>query len=535
MTAVVPSCSSWSTSTWTSARLLSVRPMLSTVPAGEPPISTWFSGTSCPAFWKTKVYLWPPPPLRRTTARMITAAARATIAAMRAGEVPRPVAGRFSSPTVFAATDRRLLSSSPAPPTRQNDCKIVSEAFLGKPPLSRDLTRIQRPPLQSWRLRVATLDAEFGNRPRQRLRQPPDAVAEQEHERGQEDDADDRGVDEDGDREPDAELADVGDRRAGEGDEDRHHDRRRAGDDPGRALEPEIDRGGIVAVTVVVLAHAAEEEDRVIDREAEDEAEDHRRAHRVHVFVAPQRPVRGQVEEEREDAEGDPDRGQVQRHCDRRQQQRPQHHHQDQEGGEGDRQHDPGDARAGDAAVVVELSGAAGDAGREAGFFAQFGGGPVELLVEPDRAGRVEAVVGDHPDRRRLPALAQVDRFADRFALLRRRPVEGGEDEVAGVEEARRRAGDAGGLPADPALPRQDLHARFFQPAFQRRAFANPVQEPVGERFGDAPAAGDPAAQRRGAAGEAREPVPEPPRLPGQAGRSAGELFAAALELPQPF
>ena len=97
----------------------------------------------------------------------------------------------------------------------------------------------------------------------------------------------------------------VGDRGAGEGDEDGHHDRRRAGDHAGGLLEPERDRGGVVAVGVVVLAHAAEEEDRVVDREAEDDAEDHRRPDRVDVVVAAQRPAVGNVEEEGEDAEGD--------------------------------------------------------------------------------------------------------------------------------------------------------------------------------------------------------------------------------------
>src|SRR5215211_4748680 len=89
--------------------------MLSTEPTGEPPISTWLSGTSWPAFWKTKVYLCPPPPLKKTTARTITAMAKAAITAMRAGVVPRLAAGPLSSPTGLAATDRRLLSWFPGP------------------------------------------------------------------------------------------------------------------------------------------------------------------------------------------------------------------------------------------------------------------------------------------------------------------------------------------------------------------------------------------------------------------------------------
>ena len=92
---------------------------------------------------------------------------------------------------------------------------------------------------------------------------------------------------------------------AGEGDEDGHHDRRGAGDHPRGLLEPELDRGGVVAVAVVVLAHPHQQEDRVVDREAEDDAEDHRRPDRVDVAAAAQRPVVRQVEEQGEDAEGD--------------------------------------------------------------------------------------------------------------------------------------------------------------------------------------------------------------------------------------
>ena len=85
----------------------------------------------------------------------------------------------------------------------------------------------------------------------------------------------------------------------------------------------------VVAVAVVVLPHADEEEDRVVDREAEDDPEDHRRPDRVDVVVAAQRPVVGDVEEEGEDAEGDADRRQVEADRDRRQRQRPQDQDQD--------------------------------------------------------------------------------------------------------------------------------------------------------------------------------------------------------------
>src|ERR1043165_5071957 len=132
--------------------------MLSTVPAGEPPISTWLSGTSWPAFWKTRVYLCPPPPLRRTIARTITAAARAAITAVRAGVRPRRAPGPVSSLKGLAATDRRLLSkfSGPSDPAER-----LQDRIRGGPRqtlLSRDLTRIQRP-----------LPRPFGNPARSRF------------------------------------------------------------------------------------------------------------------------------------------------------------------------------------------------------------------------------------------------------------------------------------------------------------------------------------------------------------------------------
>ncbi len=180
----------------------------------------------------------------------------------------------------------------------------------------------------------------------------------------------------------------------------------------------------------------------------------------------------------------------------------------------------PGDALAGDAAVVVQLGGAAGDPGRQVGFVGELGGVAVELLVEPDRAGRVEAVVGDDQHRRRLAAAVEVDRFVDRLAGRRRRPVEGREDEVAGVEEPGGRFGDLPGLMADPVAAGEDLDARFFQPGFQRRAFL----DPVGQRRSAAlrrrpPSWSRPPTSRRGAAAERRDARRRGAALRGRGGR----------------
>ena len=106
---------------------------------------------------------------------------------------------------------------------------------------------------------------------------------------------------------------------AGEGDEDGDHDRGGAGDHPGGALQPVGDRLLVRGPGLVALAHPRQQEDRVVDREAEDDPEDAGGADRVDVVVAAQRPAGGNVEEQGEDAEGDGDREQVERDRDRRQ------------------------------------------------------------------------------------------------------------------------------------------------------------------------------------------------------------------------
>src|ERR1700743_1109402 len=117
--------------------------MPETFPTGEPPTITWLSFTSWPAFENTNVYLCPPPPLKRTMASTITTTARAAIAAMRAGVIPRLGAERFSSPWGFTATGRRLPLLRPPRPCGTG-ARIVSEAFPAKRRRSGDLTGNQR-------------------------------------------------------------------------------------------------------------------------------------------------------------------------------------------------------------------------------------------------------------------------------------------------------------------------------------------------------------------------------------------------------
>ena len=97
---------------------------------------------------------------------------------------------------------------------------------------------------------------------------------------------------------------------------------------------PKAIAAALSPLAVVVLAHPHQQEDRVVDREAEDDAEDHRRPDRVDVGVAAERPAVGHVGEQGEDAESDADGRQVEADRERRQRQRPQDDDQDEEGGE---------------------------------------------------------------------------------------------------------------------------------------------------------------------------------------------------------
>ena len=224
--------------------------------------------------------------------------------------------------------------------------------------------------------------------------------------------------------------------------------------------------------------------------------------------------------EQGEDAEGDRDGEQVEADGDRRQRDRPQDHDQDQEGDEGDRGDHERHPVAGDVAVVVELGGAAGDPGFEAGLFAQRRGGAVEALVERLRAVRVEGELGDHQDRGGLAAVGQVDRAGRRFARRRRRPVDRREHEVAGVEQARRGFGDAARLLVDPRLAFQHLHARSAAGAPScGRDFFGPFGKPACSASAPPPSWSMPPT--RAAVAALRRPMPWPRLLAAAESRAA--------------
>src|SRR5690606_6774987 len=112
-------------------------------------------------------------------------------------------------------------------------------------------------------LQLLALDVDVGQDPVQPLRQPPGAPAEQGQDGRDDRHADDERVEEDGDRESEADHLDHGLGGADEAGEDGDHDDGGGGDHPGTVPEAGDDGlGGLLAVDVR-LPHAGHEEDLV--------------------------------------------------------------------------------------------------------------------------------------------------------------------------------------------------------------------------------------------------------------------------------
>ena len=199
---------------------------------------------------------------------------------------------------------------------------------------------------------------------------------------------------------------------------------------------PKRDRGAVVAALGVVLAHAGEEEDGVVDREAEGDAEDRGRADGVDVGVAAERVAVGDLADEGDDADRGGDREQVEDDGEGGEQRRAQEGDEHQEGDEDDRADDERQARLGLRAVVVEDGGAAAEAGAEAGAPCRSSGDRSEGGGRAPRAGGVEAGVGDDQVAGGLPPPETSITSAASERSIGSAAVERGDDEVAGVEEA---------------------------------------------------------------------------------------------------
>jgi hypothetical protein len=117
--------------------------------------------------------------------------------------------------------------------------------------------------------------------PAQRRRRPPVGAAQQLHRGGHEQRPDDRGVDEDRERQADTHRLDVERPAGGERPEDHADEQRRRRDDPARALQTVGDRGVVVAGAVPLLLDAGQQEHLVVHREPEDEHEQQQRRREV--------------------------------------------------------------------------------------------------------------------------------------------------------------------------------------------------------------------------------------------------------------
>ena len=196
------------------------------------------------------------------------------------------------------------------------------------------------------------------------LRQVPVPVPEQLHRRREEDRPDDRRVDQDRHGQADAELLEHQHRERREDGEDAHHHDRSARDDAGCRLDPVGD--GLVGAhpPVVRLANAAEDEDVVVHRQAEQDHEEEDREERVDSAreLEAQKPLPPAVlEHEHEDTVGGPDREQVEQDRLGRDHHRPEgKEHQ----AEREQEHEPEHERRDGlhlVVVVLRLRGRAGD------------------------------------------------------------------------------------------------------------------------------------------------------------------------------
>ena len=173
----------------------------------------------------------------------------------------------------------------------------------------------------------------FGSSAVQPGRQPPGAVAEQRHDRGGDDHADDQHVDQDRDAEAEAEhLADEvvpGD----EAQEHPGHDQAGEDEDLADAADP-VDHALARPVALVVgLVDPAEQEDVVVHAQPEQDREQHDRQEgddRDARVGADQARADALLEHGHDHAVGGRDRQQVEERRDERDPQRAEHHHQQQ-------------------------------------------------------------------------------------------------------------------------------------------------------------------------------------------------------------
>src|SRR3954447_427048 len=249
----------------------------------------------------------------------------------------------------------------------------------------------------------------------QPLGDPPVEVAHQLHRRGDKHEPDERGVERDRDRQPDADLLDLRHAGGGEDREDDDHDQGGAGDHLGAALQALGDGAAVVPGGRVALLDATEQEHLVVHAQPEDDRQQQRR--RDDVDVA-ERVVAGPVEpavleEHDHHAVGGADRQQVHQHGLQRQDHAAQDDQQHHVAADHDEQEDLPDVSGDEGVEVVLLGRVAADVDDAqlvgARLAAAFGAQAVDQRV---RGRRLGILVGDDLDQRR-PAVVGDDRALD--------------------------------------------------------------------------------------------------------------------------
>ena len=145
-------------------------------------------------------------------------------------------------------------------------------------------------------------------------RQVPVPAAQQCHRRRHEDGANDCGVDDDGHRQPEADLLQLAQAAGGKGAEHRHHDERGAGDYPPRMTHAEGHGLASVACLIESLSDATHQEDVIVHRKAEEDGKEKERnpeGDHVQLFEAEDLVQKAVLEDEHKQPVGGPDGKQV--------------------------------------------------------------------------------------------------------------------------------------------------------------------------------------------------------------------------------
>ena len=124
------------------------------------------------------------------------------------------------------------------------------------------------------------------------------------------------------------------------------------------------------------------------------------------------------------------------------------------------------------------------------------------MALEVDRARRVERVAGEDEHRRGLTRALEVDRFGGPLAERGRGAIEGGEHEVAGVEDPGGAALEALGAAPQAIAGGEDADLGAPQAGLERVGVAEALGEVLFKGFGAAGDTGDAGGELGGAAGE---------------------------------